>query len=313
MRVVVRSCAHGLIVGLLLTVAVSASPSPPRQPSAKTSADDREALLRDIAKAWAGTPYRNAGTTFSGIGNAEFVREVYGAVFDADLPGDPQRWTTMGVPVAREKLEPGDIVFYDADPLTHFKKAFHAGVYIGDGQFVASVRSATVSVGKLSDSRWKAVYQTARRIVPAAMAPSSRSTLKPVDTTRPVSDPERRLRDVEGDWHGTPYRLGGTSKSGIDCSAFSRMVYAEVYRVELPRTVEEQEAVGKSVARSRLRPGDLVFFRTQGMGPRSGSRHVGVYLGGGEFAQASGSRGVTVSRLDDPYWNERYKTARRVG
>jgi cell wall-associated NlpC family hydrolase len=90
-------------------------------------------------------------------------------------------------------------------------------------------------------------------------------------------------------------------------------VYTEVYHVELPRTVEEQETSGKPIPRSRLQPGDLVFFRAQGMGPRSGSRHVGVYLGAGEFAQASGSRGVTVSRLDDPYWNERYKTARRIG
>jgi len=269
--------------------------------------------LRQVAKAWAGTPYRNHGTTFEGIGNAEFVREVYGAAYDADLPGDPARWKALGIEVDRKKLEPGDLIFYDADPLTHFKKELHAAVYVGDGEFVASVKGSAVAVLKLSDSRWKSAFQTARRVESAPKdSASARSTAR-IGAASPVSsEAERRLRDVESDWHGTPYRLGGTSKSGIDCSAFSRLLYAEVYHVDLPRTVQEQETVGKSVSRSRLQVGDLVFFRSQAMGPRSGSRHVGVYLGHNEFAQASGSRGVTVSRLDDPYWNERYRTARRV-
>ena len=117
---------------------------------------------------------------------------------------------------------------------------------------------------------------------------------------------------MEQEWHGTPYKLGGNGKSGIDCSAFSREVYKDVYGIELPRTAEEQEQLGKAVNRGDLQPGDLVFFRTQGMGPLFRSRHVGVYLGGGEFAQASGRRGVTISRLDDRYWSKRYQTARRL-
>lgn len=280
--------------------------------SVKETLDHREALLREVAKAWSGTPYRNHGTTFDGIGNAEFVRELYGAVYDADLTGDAARWRTMGVEVDRKKLEAGDLVLYDADPLTHFKKDLHAGVYIGDGEFVASVRGSSVAILKLNDGRWKAAFQTARRIDPAPRASSSaRSTVKTTTSGLPLTETERRLRDFEGEWHGTPYKLGGGGKSGIDCSAFSRLLYAEVYHLDLPRTVEEQETVGSSVARGRLQPGDLVFFRTQAMGPQFRSRHVGVYLGHGEFAQASGSRGVTISRLDDPYWDARYKTARR--
>jgi len=282
------------------------------QPSPQEALDHREALLREVAKAWSGTPYRNHGTTFEGIGNAEFVREVYGAAYDADLAGDPNRWRTMGTEIDRKKLEPGDLVLYDADPLTHYKKEVHAGVYIGDGEFVASVRGASVAILKLSEGRWKAAFQAARRIEPVARASATARSAAKTTTTVTVTGTERRLRDVEDEWHGTPYKLGGSGKSGIDCSAFSRMLYAEVYHIDLPRTVEEQETVGTSVARSRLQAGDLVFFRTQAMGPKFRSRHVGVYLGHGEFAQASGSRGVTISRLDDPYWNARYKSARRV-
>jgi len=301
------------VVFALSAAGIRASQTPSTQPTTRETLGSREDLLRQVAKAWAGTPYRNHGTTFEGIGNPEFVREIYGAAYDADLPGDAARWRTAGAVVDRKGLEPGDLIFYDADPLTHFKKELNAGVYIGGGEFVASVKGSTVAILKLGESRWKSAFQTARRIEPAPRAgSSSRSTTIVKAPASAVSNTERRLRDLEEEWHGTPYRLGGASKSGIDCSAFSRVLYSEIYHVELPRTVEEQEKIGASVPRSKLQAGDLVFFRTRAMGPRSGSRHVGVYLGHNEFAQASGSRGVTISRLDDPYWNERYRTARRV-
>jgi cell wall-associated NlpC family hydrolase len=98
----------------------------------------------------------------------------------------------------------------------------------------------------------------------------------------------------------------------VDCSAFVRAVYEDVYDVELPRTAEEQERLGAKVEKEALESGDLVFFRTQGMGPLFRSRHVGVYLGNGVFAHASGKRGVTTSRLDDYYWSRKYATARRL-
>ncbi|MGC4081521.1 MAG: NlpC/P60 family protein [Vicinamibacterales bacterium] len=94
-------------------------------------------------------------------------------------------------------------------------------------------------------------------------------------------------------------QLGGNSKSGVDCSAFVKAVYVDVYGVELPRTAEEQERLGRKVDRKELQPGDLIFFRTKGMGPFFKSRHVGVYVGGGEFAQASGRLGVNIVPLSN--------------
>ena len=111
---------------------------------------------------------------------------------------------------------------------------------------------------------------------------------------------------------GTPYKLGGETKSGVDCSAFVRAMFSDVYSMQLPRTAEEQETLGSKVDRKDLQAGDLVFFRTKGMGPFFKSRHVGVYLGGGEFAQASGRLGVNITPLSNRYWSKKYEGARRI-
>ncbi|WP_406667687.1 NlpC/P60 family protein [Gallaecimonas sp. GXIMD1310] len=108
-------------------------------------------------------------------------------------------------------------------------------------------------------------------------------------------------------WQGVPYRLGGTSKTGIDCSAFTRQTFKQRFSITLPRTTAAQVRLGKPVAQQHLRPGDLVFFKT---GRRS--RHVGIYQGNGLFLHASTSVGVTVSALDNPYWQAHYWTARRI-
>ncbi|HEX8385754.1 MAG TPA: NlpC/P60 family protein, partial [Rubricoccaceae bacterium] len=104
------------------------------------------------------------------------------------------------------------------------------------------------------------------------------------------------LRDAGRSWIGTPYRWGGQSRRGIDCSAFVRQFMLDNLAVDLPRATAAQQYEGVSVRKEDLLPGDLVFFR------RHSVRHVGVYLGGGEFIHASSSRGVTVSDLTEGYW-----------
>lgn len=107
-------------------------------------------------------------------------------------------------------------------------------------------------------------------------------------------------------WAGTPYRLGGVDISGIDCSALVQNILADAFKLELPRTTREQVNVGSPVKRDSLEPLDLVFFKTGRT-----ARHVGIYLGNGEFLHASTSRGVMISKLDNPYWTRHYWTARR--
>lgn len=109
------------------------------------------------------------------------------------------------------------------------------------------------------------------------------------------------------DWVGTRYLFGGMGRNGIDCSAFTGMVYRGInYR--LPRTAAAQWEVGEAIAKEDLQFGDLVFFNTRRAVYVS---HVGMYLGNGLFAHASSRNGVTVSSLDAAYYTAKFIGARR--
>ena len=120
-----------------------------------------------------------------------------------------------------------------------------------------------------------------------------------------------RLARVVKSYLGIPYKWGGTTRAGMDCSAFTRAIFRETYGVELPRTSLQMYGVGRTVAsKQNLRPGDLVFFKNTYSGP--GVSHVGIYMGEGRFAHASSSKGGTITPLDNPYFKTRYAGARRV-
>ncbi len=107
---------------------------------------------------------------------------------------------------------------------------------------------------------------------------------------------------------GIPYRLGGSTIRGIDCSAFVKKIY-EIFNISLPRTAKEQLRIGKKVEREELAEGDLVFFKTR----RPHAPHVGIYIGNNEFIHAS-SRGkeVRIDRLDTPYFHTRFLKGVRI-
>jgi cell wall-associated NlpC family hydrolase len=109
------------------------------------------------------------------------------------------------------------------------------------------------------------------------------------------------------EWKGTPYRYGGSSKSGVDCSAFVQAVFQQASATTLPRTTLEQSKSGKRVDLDSARSGDLLFFKT---GYKD--RHVGIYLGDNRFMHASTSKGVIISRLNNPYWASAFWQVRRV-
>jgi len=107
---------------------------------------------------------------------------------------------------------------------------------------------------------------------------------------------------------GVPYRLGGATMRGIDCSAFVKKVY-EIFGVVLPRTAREQSCVGRSIGKDELEEGDLVFFQT----PRARRTHVGIYIGNGEFVHASSwNKEVKLDHLDKPYFQQRFLRGVRV-
>jgi cell wall-associated NlpC family hydrolase len=108
----------------------------------------------------------------------------------------------------------------------------------------------------------------------------------------------------------TPYKFGGNSLNGIDCSAFTQSVYLSSWMLTLNRSAREQYQQGVVInERSDLIFGDLVFFNTR---KRVKPGHVGIYIGDNLFAHASSKSGVTISSLDHDYYNKRYMGARRI-
>jgi len=116
-----------------------------------------------------------------------------------------------------------------------------------------------------------------------------------------------QLRAAVRTWEGTPHQLGGNDRQGIDCSGLVVQLYRDLFGYHLPRTTAALAKTGRAIEAGPLLPGDLVFFRLP-----DGKRHVGIYLEHGQFAHASTRRGVMISRLQEPYWQETFWTARRL-
>ena len=108
----------------------------------------------------------------------------------------------------------------------------------------------------------------------------------------------------------TPYKFGGNSLNGIDCSAFTQNVYQSAWMLNLNRSAREQYKQGIVIEdRRELEFGDLVFFNTR---KRVKPGHVGIFIGDNLFVHASSKSGVTISSLDHDYYNKRYMGARRI-
>ncbi|WNS78485.1 C40 family peptidase [Domibacillus sp. DTU_2020_1001157_1_SI_ALB_TIR_016] len=106
---------------------------------------------------------------------------------------------------------------------------------------------------------------------------------------------------------GTPYKWGGTTTKGFDCSGFIGYAFKKAGKT-LPRTTAEIYKKGKAVSKSNLQKGDLVYFQTYKKGPS----HMGIYLGNNEFIHASSSKGVSITTLSNSYWKKRYIGAKRL-
>lgn len=109
------------------------------------------------------------------------------------------------------------------------------------------------------------------------------------------------------EWFGTRYRFGGSSKKGIDCSAFMQVLALYGFGLMLPRTAREQYGMMQPVDNEDLHEGDFVFFNTRG-----GVSHVGMYLKNNKFVHSCSSSGVSISDLADSYWSARFIGGRRL-
>ena len=136
---------------------------------------------------------------------------------------------------------------------------------------------------------------------------SSDSTVTPVMPRSAID--KRRLMSTVIDWLGTPYYYGGTTRKGIDCSGFTRMVIDSAAAVALPRSAHDQFLHGTPVDDNDMKFGDLVFFHTR---RRPFVSHVGIYLGENLFCHSSSRYGVTISSLQSTYYSQHFIESRRV-
>lgn len=120
----------------------------------------------------------------------------------------------------------------------------------------------------------------------------------------------RKVLEEAYAWLGTPYKLGGETRNGVDCSGLTCMAYKQATGIKLPRNSREQADFCRRIRRNELRPGDLVFFSSR----RGGNRinHVAIYVGDNSIIHATSSQGVVVSNLDEEYWKSHFYSCGRV-
>lgn len=126
------------------------------------------------------------------------------------------------------------------------------------------------------------------------------------------TDEKYMLVKVAKSFMGAPYKYGGNTVRGIDCSAYVKKIYS-IFDIQLPRTAREQYRIGARITRNELAVGDLVFFKTRRYA--SYPTHVGIYIGEGNFIHASAGRkklGVKIDSLDSAYYSKTYIGATRL-
>ncbi|MBP7586046.1 MAG: C40 family peptidase [Spirochaetes bacterium] len=119
------------------------------------------------------------------------------------------------------------------------------------------------------------------------------------------SGSRRNIVETARQYVGTPYRYGGESPGGFDCSGYVMYVYQK-NGIDIPRTAQDQFRGGRRITRRHLKPGDLVFFQTS----RTAISHVGIYAGRNRFIHApKPGKKVGYASLANSYWSRRFRGA----
>lgn len=199
-----------------------------------------------------------------------------------------------------------------------FVCAFVFGITLA---FFASPSFASTYVVKSGDSLWRIATSHGITVdklkelnsLNTTLIQPGQSLLVTGDSSRVVQPQVSRgtsrvqgLLDYANSLKGSPYRYGGQSPKGFDCSGYVKYVFKNI-GIDLPRTAAEQYHSGKSVSASEAKPGDLVFFHGGGA-----INHSGIYLGGGKFVSSTSSSGVVEASVNGSYWAEHFYGYNRI-
>lgn len=167
-----------------------------------------------------------------------------------------------------------------------------------------SLTACSANANQVKKHEVEKVQQSSLQIVKENIKDKKQNVISKKKNNNSHSHKKSKIMNEYANWKGTKYRYGGTTKSGIDCSAFVGKVFDGAFSVDLPRTTTELKLLGTPVDKNDLQVGDLVFFRK--------NKHVGVYIGDDQFVHSSSKNGVITSSLASGYYNDKYTQARRL-
>lgn len=262
---------------------------PPAVPEAQASNSQGPLLAAWMASELVGVPHSYGGASpTQGFDNCGLVYHVYQSL-GVSMPRTVAAQSKFGTVVSKNQLVAGDVVFFKSPSSSAVS---HVGIYLGDGDFVASSSDTNGVVRRnLSQSYYVTHWVGARRVSASAFAP---------------------LYQVIGQQAresiGIPYRDGGASSRGVDNVGLVTYLYGQYY-LQVPNTLEQLAETGVSVSEANLRPGDMIFFRGSTL-PKP--YRVGMYVGNNQFVITDSGFGEVVLRdLRDSWYSSRYLGARR--
>ncbi|MBS4198476.1 C40 family peptidase [Bacillus sp. FJAT-49732] len=254
----------------------------------ESQAATENSLLIEANK-YIGVPYLYGGENPQGFDSSGFVKYIFGQTYNQVMPRTAQKQYSVGTAVARNSLMPGDLVFFGSSATN----ITHVAFYLGNDQLIHATVSQGVSITSFEKSAyWSANYVGAKRI-----------SKLPAETIDNIIVKEALK------YEGSPYLYGGTTPKGFDSSGFTQYVINQTLGFKLPRTAQQQFAMGTEVARKSLEPGDLVFFGSS----TSNITHVAIYKGNDELIHATVSQGVTITSFEkSAYWSSNFVGAKRI-
>ncbi|MGI6358782.1 MAG: C40 family peptidase [Bacillota bacterium] len=274
-----------LSVALMLVIAGL----PPGAPMAQAANSQGPLLAAWMASELVGVPHAYGGSNpEQGLDNCGLVHYVYRSL-GVDMPRSVASQAKFGKVVDKSRLVAGDLVFFNSPSSSSVS---HVGIYLGDGDFVASSSDTNGVVRRnLSQSYYSKHWAGARRVDASEFLPLYQVI------------GEKAKASV-----GIPYRDGGASADGLDNVGLVTYLYSFHY-LQVPESLGQLAESGVRVSKSSLRPGDMVFFRGATL-PKP--YRVGMYVGNNQFVITDKGFGKVVLRdLRDAWYSDRYLEARR--
>ena len=235
-----------------------------------------------------GTPYERGGDTKDGLNSSGFIEFAFKEE-GVTVPRLTEQQWEVGEEVARENLQPGDVVFFSN---TYKKGISYNGIYLGNDQFAHVTTSEGVTISYLDKNNYyNSKYTGAKRYNNVTPKPSNSVAKEAMSLL------------------GAPYKKGGESPEGFNGSGFIQYVYKSGGDIVIPRLRDDQWSAGEEVAKEDLQPGDVIFFQDT---YKPGISHNGIYVGDDQFVHVTTSTGVTIDYLDkNDYYSSKYAGARR--